>query len=462
MPPFIALSLWLVCLLLLLYFDPAKSPDVSVALWLPLAWMFIVGSRLPSQWLGGQVGQVATALQEGNPIDRTIYFGLILLALGVLAARSFQWSAFFANNVALTIFLAYALVSFVWSDFPLISFKRWFRDLGNYLVILIALSDPHPMEAVRTLLRRLAYLLIPLSILLVKYFPEIGRAYDPWHGTAIYSGAATSKNMLGALCLVSALYFFWDTTTRWPERRDRRTQRVILVNVTFIVMTLWLLNLAQSTTSVVCLILGWGVVVATRSSFFKRRSGAIKTLVPLGFCIYLVFSVGFGLSGEMANAVGKDPTLTDRTGIWEVLLNMQKDPILGTGYETFWLGPRLNQFWESFPGLNEAHNGYLEVYLNLGIAGLACLAAFLIASYRTTCRRLSANDAFAPLGLAIWAVMLFYNVTEAGFRASLIWLSLLLTTMEISEAAKEPVNLAAPPNWGEFLDAHSPFRQQVS
>ena len=172
MPPSLALSLWLVLLLSLLYFDPAKDPGTLSALWIPVIWMFIVGSRLPSQWLGGQVGQVAEALEEGNPLDRSIYFILMLLAIGILVSRSFNWGDFFARNLALMAFVGFALVSVCWSDFPFIALKRWFRDLGNYLVILVALSDPRPLEAVRTVLRRLCYLLIPLCILLVKYYPQ--------------------------------------------------------------------------------------------------------------------------------------------------------------------------------------------------------------------------------------------------------------------------------------------------
>ena len=55
--------------------------------------------------------------------------------------------------------------------------------------------------------------------------------------------------MLGVLCLISGIFFFWDTVTRWPERKERRTKRIILVNVAFIAMTLWLLNLSSSATS---------------------------------------------------------------------------------------------------------------------------------------------------------------------------------------------------------------------
>ena len=52
MPPSLALLVWLVLLLLLLAFDPARVKGTSLAIWVPVLWMVIVGSRLPAQWLG--------------------------------------------------------------------------------------------------------------------------------------------------------------------------------------------------------------------------------------------------------------------------------------------------------------------------------------------------------------------------------------------------------------------------
>ena len=152
-------------------------------------------------------------------------------------SRSFDWSTFFARNLPLLVFISFALLSVVWSDFPLITFKRWFRDLGAYLMILVVLSDPRPLEAIRTVLRRLGYLLVPLSILLIKYYSDIGRHYSIWTGGTEFVGAATSKNTLGLLCLISGLFFFWDTMTRWSERKQRRVKRILILNVAFIGMT---------------------------------------------------------------------------------------------------------------------------------------------------------------------------------------------------------------------------------
>ncbi len=305
MPPSVALLVWLILLLGLLCFDPAKDSGTSLALWVPVTWMFIVGSRLPSQWFGNQVGQAAQALEEGNPLDRSVYFILMLLAIGILISRSFNWGDFFARNLALVAFLSFALLSVMWSDFPFVAFKRWFRDLGNYLVILVALSDPRPLEAVRTVLRRLCYLLIPLSILLVKYYPEMGKQYDQWTGIATYAGATTSKNMLGVACLLSGIFLFWDTVTRWSHRKERQTKRIILVNGSFLAMTLWLLNLSNSATSRVCLVLGCLVIAAVHSKAFRRRPGFLKALIPVGFSS--VHDSGIRLRVERGASRGRRP-----------------------------------------------------------------------------------------------------------------------------------------------------------
>lgn len=426
MPPTIALLLWLILLLALLCFDPAKTSKTSAALWVPVVWMFIIASKLPSQWLGGSGGMAAQRLEEGNPLDRSVDLVLIMLAILVLVSRRFDWGDFCTRNFPLMAFIGFGLLSVLWSDFAFIALKRWYRDLGNYLTILVILSDPRPLEAIRTVLRRLSYLLIPLSVVLVKYFPYVGKYYDIWSGANEFVGATTSKNMLGALCLVSGIFFFWDTVTRWTERKERRTKRILLVNVALMAMTLWLLSLSDSATSRVCLAIGCLVIIATRSKIFRRRPGFLRALVPSLFILYLILAFGFGLNGDLAQQVGRNPTLTDRTLIWNTVLSIKTNPVLGTGYESFWLGPRLLSVWRVVGNINEAHNGYLEIYLNLGLIGVALLGILLISSYRNVCKLFASDFSLAALCMALWTITLFYNMTEAAFKSSIMWCIFLL------------------------------------
>lgn len=456
MSPSLALLAWVILLVALLRFDPANDSKVSSVLWVPVIWMFIVGSRLPSQWFGGAMGQSANALEDGNPLDRSIDLVLILISIGTLGARSFRWGDFVRRNQALMAFILFALVSVVWSDFPFVAFKRWFRDLGNYFVILVVLSDPRPIEAIRTVLRRVSYLLIPLSILLIKYFTAIGRQWSVWTGSTEYVGAATSKNMLGLLCLLSGLYFFWDVVTRWSERRKQRAKRIIVVDISFIAMTLWVMNLASSTTSDICLVMGCLVIAGAHSKVLRRRMWLLKAMIPASFVVYLILSLGFNMNGSMAEAVGKDPTLHDRTKIWSFLLSMHTNPVIGTGYQSFWLGSRLLLFWNNadLGHLNEAHNGYLEVYLELGLIGVALLAWFVISIYRTACKRLSYDFDLAVLGLASWIMIVFYNMSEAAFESGLLFIVFLMGALTVPERGKAALKWSALEDRGrdqEFL-----------
>jgi O-antigen ligase len=442
MAPSLALLLWLILLLGLLRLDPARDARTSPALWVPLIWMFIVGSRLPAQWISGRAVMVAGgALEDGNLFDRSVDLVLILLAVAILLSRSFKWSQFFARNSALMAFVAFALVSVLWSDFPLVSLKRWFRDLGNYLVILVVLSDPRPVEAVSTLLRRLFFVLISLSVVLTKYYPEMGREYDPWTGAATYSGVTTSKFMLAIICLVSGIYFFWDTVRRWPNRKEGPTRRTIYVNVLFIAMTLWLLKLANGATCEVCLIIGCLIITAANSNTIKRHPGPLKFLIPTAVLLSLFLVFGTDMKGNIATAVGRDPTFTDRTLVWSYLLGMKTNPLFGTGYESFWLGPRLEQLWGAFAFRpNQAHNGYLEVYLNLGLVGLSLVVGFLVASYRKICKSFASSASFTSLSLALWTVLPICNITTAAyFKGDLLWLTFLLGALAVPGHAKDKV-----------------------
>jgi exopolysaccharide production protein ExoQ len=447
MNPHLALFLWVVLLLALLRYDPAKDRKTSVALWVPLIWIFITATRLPSQWLGGSVGSAAQAFEEGNPIDRAIFTSLIVLCFVILVSRAFNWGAFVSRNKSLIVLLLFALISVVWSDFAFVAFKRWFRDLGNYLVILVVLSDPHPLEAASTVLRRLGYLLVPLSIMLIKYFPEIGMQYSFWTGAPMYVGPTTGKNMLGVLCLASGIFFFWDAVTRWTNRKDRQTRRILMMDVAFIGMTIWLLKIASSATSSVCLMIGCLIIVIANSKASQRYPSLVKLVVPASFFIYLILAFGFDINGEMAGAVGRDPTMTGRSDIWRAVLSTHTNPILGTGYESFWLGPRLSHVWQMAGQVNEAHNGYLEIYLNLGLIGDALLLVFMIASFRSICKKLSPSFRLASLALSLWTITLFYNMTEAAaFKGQYIWVVFVLVVIIVSNyeptVQEEPIALS--------------------
>jgi exopolysaccharide production protein ExoQ len=449
MPPYLALLLWFVLLVGLFWFDPAKEPKVSAALWVPLIFLFFMASRQPTQWLGGHViasdaATMNSALEEGDPLNRTILVVLFVLGIAILVSRSFRWGNFFRGNWVLIAYLLFALLSVLWSDFPLPAFKKWFRDLGNYVMVLVVISESLPMEALSTLLRRLGYLLMPLSVMMIKYFPDLAKQYDNWTGAASYCGAATSKNMLGILCLVCGIYFFWDTVVRWPHRKDKNQKRVILVNAVLTYLTWWLLNMCNSATSMTCLIIAYLVILVAHSKAMQRRPIALAVAIPVILLTYNFLFFGLGMSNTFASAVGRT-SLSGRTEIWQVVLSQHTNPIIGTGYESFWMGPRLASIWSTWE-INEAHNGYLEVYLNLGYIGLFLSLLFMAAVYRNICKKLKPFSKIGSFSLAVWTAFAFHNTTEADFRTGLMWVAFLLVALTVSGVGRERVSEEAALN----------------
>src|SRR5438105_1349544 len=118
-PPIVALFLTVALVVFLFRRDFRELPNVTGALWLPLVWMLIIGSRSVVQWLnlfGLPVG--ASSMEEGNPLDALVYFALIVAGLYILNERQVSLSEVFRNNGWLMAFLLYCLIAIAWSDFP--------------------------------------------------------------------------------------------------------------------------------------------------------------------------------------------------------------------------------------------------------------------------------------------------------------------------------------------------------
>ena len=97
---------------------------------------------------------------------------------------------------AIALFYSYCAISILWSEDPFVAFKHWFKGIGDIVMVLIILTDEVPSGALRQVFKRIGYVLIPLSVLFLNYFPELGRVYTTG-GASEYTGMANQKNSLG-------------------------------------------------------------------------------------------------------------------------------------------------------------------------------------------------------------------------------------------------------------------------
>lgn len=419
-----------------------KRRNVSTALWIPLAWALILGSKPLSVWFGlGRQFETVDDYLEGSPFDRFIFLFLITVGLFVLARRGINWHRFFQNNRWLCIYFLYLGISVLWSDYTFASFKRWIKDAGCIIMVLVILTEERPLEAIKTLLARCVYLLIPMSVLLVKYYPELGRYYDQWTYQPFFCGVSTDKNLFGMSLFIWGVALFWMLLETHSRKTRPWDKTELFTYLLLMMMTVWLLAKARSSTALGCTVLGCAVLLALRFPVIRnksRRLGAYSFALAV-FVVFLYTTLDLG--SVFVQIFGRDLTLTGRTEMWETLLKEPINPLIGEGYYSFWMGDRVERLSEEyFYHLNEAHNGYLETYLNSGLIGLFLLIMLFVSAAGNIRREVTLGSNYGSLRLAFLVASLAYGMTEAVFRFGPIWFVLLLMLSEYPSRRKAAVS----------------------
>ncbi len=437
MPPIVALLLCAAFVFYLFRTDRARNRGVSGAVWIPFFWMLPSAAREYAFWLDYflNVKAFSGSIVEGNPVDRTIQLALLVAGLVVLRRRQIDWSAFFSRNASVWLFFMLGLISLAWSDFPFVGFKRWIRASGNVVMVLVMLTEERPYAALGTVLKRLAFLLLPFSVVLIKYYPALGRDYH--FGQVMFRGVGSHKNTLGQLCLVSGMYFAWDFFLLRRTRTDDDERMPPWLYLVMAAMTLWLLHKSNSATSLVCLVLAVGILAVGSREAMRANPPRIFWLVLFGGVMVGLAEVAFDLTGALIHLLGRRPDLTTRVPMWHDLIGMVQNPLIGFGFESFWLGSRREAVIHNWGIGMQAHNGYLEMYLHLGLVGVAMIAAWFVGGLRKVKQALVEDYPPAVFRFALILVVALYNWTEAMFVGdSIMWLLFFAAIVELpSEAA---------------------------
>jgi exopolysaccharide production protein ExoQ len=397
----------------LIFRDVRSRSGLSPAIWIPTLWAGVLLSRPLSLWLNWGGG---TNSLEGSPLDRLFYFGSILGSMAILSRRHVLWSQLLVRNWPLLLFYGYYLLSVTWAPEPFVSFKRWFKEVGNIFVALVILTEANPLQAFRAVFVRCGIVLIPLSIVYLRYFPETGRRYLRG-GQMEAIGVTMQKNSLGILIVVCCLVVIWD----WLERRsDAKAQGKRLqwidhvMPLTLLGMGAYLLRLCDSKTSILCFLIGSMMLGASRLSWFRQRASQIGFLTLAGFAGFFLLDWMFGIKGAVLRMLGRDATLTGRTEVWEFLLSLKTDPVFGTGFCSFWSDKRYLSQLPDWIGYS-AHNGYLEAYIDGGYFALFFLGILLLVTGTRIYSHLRKSDNYSLIRFAFFTAMVIGCVSESHF-----------------------------------------------
>ena len=369
-------------------------------------------------------------ISEGSSVDRVVFTSLLILGLIVLLNR-LQTAT---NNVLrcwpILLFITYCFVSLTWSDFPDVALRRLIREIGNWVMILVIWTDAQPITALTRLVARTTYTLIPLSVLFTKYY-SLGRGYGYWMGETTYCGVAEDKNTLGAICLLCGIASVWHLHNLFSgAQRTIARKRHILVHIIVLAMVAYLFGKADSVTALSCAVLVTCVLFALPSRVFAKRRSMVHLLVLAIISIPVIIAL-FGASPDTLRAMGRNPTLTDRTLVWSWVIKLVPNQWVGAGYSSFWLGQRLDVMVDNVTHTwvpNQAHNGYIEIFANLGWVGVGLLGVVIFWGYLRIVRAWQQKSPASDLMLAYFLIGVITNISEASFFRNLVpvWLFFLM------------------------------------
>jgi exopolysaccharide production protein ExoQ len=382
---------------------------------------------------------------EGNPTERAFFILLIAVGLAIVLKRGHRISLPFKENSALYLFVLFMILSAAWAPFPDIVLKRWLRSVGDIIMAMVILTEDDQGEAVEHILRRCAICLLPLSIVFIRFFGNMGIGYSIG-GERMWTGVTTNKNELGFLCAYLGVFLVWRIVKAWP--------RILYIDGFLLLQALYLLRGSRSATSAVVFMLGVIILI-----FFMRLKGDSKKIKKWAIAALLVLLLFQGLattifenslSSLFFSLAGRNSTFTGRTPLWQTLIEIgSKKPILGTGFGNFWV-VNLKVIWSKFAFHPvQGHNGYLDVFLDLGIVGLALLLLLIYRTYKRCLEEYARRWQYATLMFVMFIMVLFHNFTEATIAkpTNLLWAIFLFSAISVKMLPRMPVedtNSSAP------------------
>ena len=320
----------------------------------------------------------------------------------------------------LTLLALMAVSSAVWSQSPAKSFLYGMLYListlfGYYLVIRF---DP---EELMEMVSRLGILVAVLGLLVVILLPRVGLTHGDarngvgWQGLfSDRTGAAKSLVFLISPLLIS---------------RAKRSVASWLISICLIGL---MIVMAHAVTAIFVLFVYIVFIFVLRISR-KVDSRLLAMTVVLGGVVgVLAVFLGVEYGADVLKAFGRNPTLTGRTAIWSALfVSILKRPLLGYGYFAFWQGIKgesAKVIYLTHWTFGYAHNGIIEIFLQLGTTGVVVFFISLLKAIKDAwyCIR---NDHAGTydwyVGLIVLTVL--YNIDEA----TVVWPNDLLSILYV-------------------------------
>ncbi|MGC1305601.1 MAG: O-antigen ligase family protein [Phormidesmis sp.] len=374
---------------------------------------------------------IDTLLGENAVIIKLLRYGILLVALLLLSARwrrtvhaihqgALLWPliGLMLASVVWTMSPSYTLESIRGEVLPMTAFALYFASRFN-------LREQMRIVAITLGIGALLSLFYALAI------PSVGRHVgDKFDGA--WKGIYAQKNNFSSTMTLTMMLFFVLSISNKNLKERLLARAGLLFAIAMII-------LSTSKSGLIVFITMSLIVMLSRLFRWRgHRSVLLLDVVGLGL---LAFGSFVATTWEpLITSLGRDPTLSARTYIWSGSIEkIMAQPLLGYGRAAFWV-PDSIPAWEvgalSYRGFvpSHAHNGFIDVGLELGLLGLGIFLLGLIMSFGIAIRR--AYQCTEPEDLwpfVFLTLMTMSNMTETVLmtRTSPYWVMYMVVFLSL-------------------------------
>ena len=346
---------------------------------------------------------------------RMSLYAAVLVVCGLTVKRVLP--TVFAAPVLLVL-TVYAVSSVIWSDVPGATISRSIALVVSTLFVIYFVSRFSLNEQVRLLTYSMIVMVIA-SYIFVFVLPSYGR-----DGSYAWLGVFEQKNVLGRVMSVSALLFlvypakgFRGRTLKWGGYLLALIMVLQSNSMTALIITLTITILFYA-------------YKATRLGTLPGFALFFTTIVPVSLFAFIAITVD---TDDILIALGRDPSLTGRTDVWENLdYAISERPLFGYGYGAFW------NMWDQMYGElwsrrdhwkpTSAHHAYRDVTVEVGKVGFGI---FVVATVIMVIQALNlVRKTQSNVGL--WPILYISLVLVLGFSESFILYNTLFWTLFVA------------------------------
>lgn len=361
---------------------------------------------------------------EGTPGLQLLWAGFYVIVALLLIPCAKTISVVLAENKSLALLLVLCLVSAAWFADPAVTLRKSAALIGTSLLgLLLALR--FDLRGQLCLIAASLGIAAIASLIAALFFPSSFPATE--FAPAAWNGIFSHKNLLGRSMCLGTLAFLS------LERRGLQSYLLSFIGAAFCFA---MLLASHSQTALIVLLAMLLLMAALKLFSCEWRRALGSALLLLVGCLPLVW-IAIAQRSELAVLLGRNSTMTGRTRIWEVAaLSIAQRPWLGYGYGAFWWVASESRQAIALIGYPtpHAHNGFLDLALQLGFVGLVAFAAVSLFAFIAAVHYLRSNpgrEAQWPLLYLVFTVL--YSFSESSLLApnSLVWILFIASCASI-------------------------------